>query len=859
MFFGGIIIQGIKSLLRGLSLIISGAMYPLSRNLYHLFEYFSTFKFLKNDMIENVWNNIYVFVAVIVLFAIAIRLISSMVNPDLLTDKKNGAKNYYFRAIISVVLMFIIPILFDYSFDLQQKLMKNNYLLKHVFGYELNGDFGQVLAWETFSAFCKPIESNSWQLKGFKINIQVKNLSEENNLYWLAEKDINMVEFLLASIGARGTIEDVLYSLNPTGVINNTLQIDYAYYYHSFLCPIMGCVLVYELFLLCMDTVFRSVKLAFLELMLPIILGAYVFNPEFLKKWAKEFFSTYISLFFRVLAIAMLAIGLQTYKGIVESDPDFKALQNTGGWVAAGLFQALIMIAVLQLVKKIPNLINTIFGTNIKPTEGGIKGRLGEMAGIGGLAQKAWTGLGRTALNVGKLMAQAPLVAGFAVANAKYHRKHPNEWLRDNPIFQQGVGIAQGLRTGWKQGSLLAGYEAYQKGSEPPRHTTAQLNTIGDNVLNGLAAENIVGRTSSGRPNTSWSNVRTNPNTGRPILNPDGSLQYKNPVEIGRDITGTQKLYTRDLGTTAAGKEMVKVSKENDAAHVQFAHAQSVRQAGDAVYNNYIKRLYDAMDDDKQHSRYSEDDFERMTKIKANWDGTNRYLSDDDATFIKQFLVPGEADQFKGAMRKYDNSLHMGITAGGFSANDLVSDGVLKGHIKRLETATTDYDKEEQRLYANLTDTQKVEYDYYKNIRNGATSGFVDADKFYDGDDVYPGAASGDIEIKDKDGNIRATVNQDWADQKDWHTDAGTRFLAPTAADEAEETTPMPEPEPEPEPEPQVDITDLAEQRKQIDQQIQNARMANNAEEVDRLKQLRSDIMTRMQELEEQRRNGGNE
>ena len=67
-----------------------------------------------------------------------------------------------------------------------------------------------------------------------------------------------------------------------------------------------------------------------------------------------------------------------------------------------GLTKIFIIIAILQLVKKIPDIINNIFGTHIQ-TKGGIKGRLGEMAGIGGLAQKAWTSLGTGAKNLAKL------------------------------------------------------------------------------------------------------------------------------------------------------------------------------------------------------------------------------------------------------------------------------------------------------------------------------------------------------------------------------------------------------------------------------------------------------------------------
>ena len=139
-----------------LSLYIVEITVPLIPTLYSLFEKLTTFEFLSNKYIQSVWNNIYVLVGVIVLFAIAIKLISTMVNPDTLTDNKKGVKGLYFRTVIAVVLIFIIPIIFSYSFTLQAKLVNSNFLISRVFGYKIADDknVGELLGWTTFSSFC---------------------------------------------------------------------------------------------------------------------------------------------------------------------------------------------------------------------------------------------------------------------------------------------------------------------------------------------------------------------------------------------------------------------------------------------------------------------------------------------------------------------------------------------------------------------------------------------------------------------------------------------------------------------------------------------------------------------------------
>ena len=67
-------------------------------------------------------------------------------------------------------------------------------------------------------------------------------------------------------------------------------------------------VILYEMVLLCMDTALRSIKLTLLQLMTPIVLGAYIFKEDILGKWAKEIISTFLSLFLKVVHTTIVAL-----------------------------------------------------------------------------------------------------------------------------------------------------------------------------------------------------------------------------------------------------------------------------------------------------------------------------------------------------------------------------------------------------------------------------------------------------------------------------------------------------------------------------------------------------------------------
>ena len=319
---------GIKTLFLGLSVAITQAIYPVIPRLYNLFMFFADFEFLSNDFINDVWNNLYVLVGVVVLFAIIIKLISAMVNPDVLTDNKKGVKGTYFRAVFAVVLIFLCPLGFKLAYEVQGDLLKDNFLMSHVFGYEVRqGGIGQMLAWETFSAFCTPTDKNT----GGRLDIIFTASDEALGTdimstyyaeYYQTEYDIDNISHLDFELFYSTIIQDTIGTIQGSvvgapDICTAAKDAFVGFEYHAILCPLAGILVAYEMLLLCMDTIFRAAKLAVLELMLPLVLGAYVFNPEILKKWAKEFFSTYIIVFLKVLAIGFMVIAIEALKGVI--------------------------------------------------------------------------------------------------------------------------------------------------------------------------------------------------------------------------------------------------------------------------------------------------------------------------------------------------------------------------------------------------------------------------------------------------------------------------------------------------------------------------------------------------------------
>lgn len=205
------------------------------------------------------------------------------------------------------------------------------------------------------------------------------------------------------------------------------------------------------------------------------------------------------------------------------------------GWKLYGIVKILVIIATLQIVKKLPEIINMIFGTNIKD-RGGIKGRLGEMAGIGGIAQKAWTSLGTGAKNLAKLGLQAPVAGAYLGANAWYKKHHDGANLKDSQLFRQGKGLVYGVRGGLRKGSLLDAWQEYDKASAPPVYSTSERVQARD--LRNKATANAVSKAIGGGERVDSSG---NKFQYKEMFTPDGGVKGS-----FRDAAGNEHFFTEN-------------------------------------------------------------------------------------------------------------------------------------------------------------------------------------------------------------------------------------------------------------------------------------------------------------------------
>lgn len=427
-----------EGLFRKIAIYLCKPIYCLIVYMYKIFYNIATTRFLQSEIVQEISANIYTLVSVVMLFAFSVTILSAIVNPDLLSDGKKGVKAVFKRAIIALMLIVVIPFAFDELYKIQETIMKNSLIEKIVVGIEYNcnssdkskceagGNGGQVIAGTLMSAVLYPDDEMADADGNVNVSVSVSEYYSKM-----------IAEDLPKYIGA------VAKNINATAINPENANISndeaYAFKFNGLIAIVVGLVTVYILVIFAIDVAVRVFKMAFMELTAPISIVSYVAaGDKILSSWFKELGKTYAELFVRVAAIAF-------YLFLVSNLSSFMEQFKNSDWTL--VLKAFLMVGMLIFAKQVPDMIGKIFGVEIK-SQGGIAGRLGNMAGVGKVAQNAWKGL----TNVAKA---TPLLAGAGIgalagkgvdllgrAGGKFAKTGLGQKINGNAVVQKIKSVA---------------------------------------------------------------------------------------------------------------------------------------------------------------------------------------------------------------------------------------------------------------------------------------------------------------------------------------------------------------------------------------------------------------------------------
>ena len=407
---------------RSIMLFINTGIYSIVSTIFKLFFQITDFTAFDNDMIQGIFNRIFIILGVFMLFKLCVSFISYLVNPEATKDKERGIGKLFGRLITMLLLLFLlIPqanfdafndtntnaiyksngLLFGVLYDMQHRLIKQNTIPKLILGTTNTDDVTQD------------------QSKYNTISKQVSSIVHGAFFAPSGQCD-DVPTKLVSEAQTTGDFSDIVNYECSNGY--------YAFEYNCFVALLAGIGLLVIVFLFCFDVAVRMIKLGILRLISPIPAISYI-DPKSSKdgmfaNYVKTVTSTYLDLFLR-LAIIFLVIyiiaNLAENNTALFSDSD-----------AGPIAKVIVYIALLFFAGQAPKFIQQALGIKSKGTGLGFGASL-----IGG----ALSGMVAGAATGGVWGAAKGLVGGASTGAS-------NQWAAQNGHAHQGSATQEARQRG---------------------------------------------------------------------------------------------------------------------------------------------------------------------------------------------------------------------------------------------------------------------------------------------------------------------------------------------------------------------------------------------------------------------------
>jgi len=481
---------------------LDSVLFNFIATLYDLLMAISRTTILTQGEIAKFATRIEILLGVFMLFKVSFSLITYIVNPDDFSDKSKGFGKLIQNSVISLVLLVLVPYIFQMAFSLQTKVLEGNVLARLMLGEDLeqNGvednvliDAGERMSFYVMLPFFKPNYSiNGGEGADLSACIKLydkgddgKNVFSEScksALISVNKDQGNGMDDTDVENYANGINEQSLgltFRINPAiSTIGSDKDEQFVIDYMSPISTVVAVIVCLLLVTFCIDIGIRSVKLAFLQLIYPIPVISYM-DPKggkdgMFSKWYKMCFSTFISLFVRLLALyfglyIISRIGSMGIYDVVNGS------QITNGWV-----MIFVIIGVLMFIKQLPKILENMGiklegdgNFNLNP----LKRVFDEKNGIAGAKAIKRTGIAAGA-------------AGLAGASAFGTNLIARKGNPFSAIAGAVSGARRGLMSGLKGEKLGKAYSSSYSGAMNARTNRADRKELGINAFN-VAGENL--------------------------------------------------------------------------------------------------------------------------------------------------------------------------------------------------------------------------------------------------------------------------------------------------------------------------------------------------------------------------------
>ena len=505
---------------RPLLFLFDNVAYSLINYCYKVLLYLANIDISQFGGVTTLVNRIYILLGVFMLFKLAFSIIQYVVAPDSFTDSGKGFGKLATNVMVAMALLVATPWIFSTLYSVQGYILESNIIGKLVMGStvetnssKLSTDTVTSMALDTefmlYGAFaslntdlitdCQYKDDSSGEtiranIMGTSQQITInggnclKALNDEfSNSEELKNSGVNLYDFFKFKEG-----DNVLDQRDFSAfgkLITWQKDSEYVINYIPIISTIVGGYVAFLLIFYCIDVALRAIKLLFLQMVAPISIISYIDPKESisnskLANWIKEVFSTWASLFIRLLVIflvmqliSIIATGILGKGDMINVNNNYGQVNSLGG-ITQMFIYVFLVIGCFQFAKKAPELVEKLFGIKMSGelrigqtlgsfTGGLVGGAIGSVSGLAGAfaaSRDNGLGAGKTMLNMAR---------GFGSGGMR-------------SMISAGKAGDKGIGTWAKTGMSAAGR---QSRAVDIRGTTKALDRVGARTRNAIGMQ----------------------------------------------------------------------------------------------------------------------------------------------------------------------------------------------------------------------------------------------------------------------------------------------------------------------------------------------------------------------------------
>ncbi len=641
-------------LFRSFFSVIDTVIYFVISGIYQVFFNIANSTLISGELIKAFFTRVQLILGIIILFKLAISLISGIINPDTMIDSKNGFSKIVTRIVTALImLILIVPlnipeeaitngsyesqlnnngILFGTMYEFQSRILSQNTLAKLILNKDVSmsesttnetmADAGRELASTILKTFI------TVNLVSEEAESRIKNTSdylEPSNRMCQDDDSTDIVDTYLLTNNVRTILNLTSNYCGSSGVAGIGSNGHFVFNYSFLISTIVGILFIIIMAGFTLDMTIRAFKLAILRLIAPVPIISYI-DPKSdngaFGAWSKTVASTYIDIFIRVAVVYFIIFVIDSFSrtGIVLE-------VGTG---PIGIFSILfIFLGLFFFAKEAPKFITDSLG---------IKNPKGIFSGVGKI------------LGLGAAMAGS-VGSGIAAGRASYmadganDKEHTKGRIAKNVgagILGAGTGFFSGARAAAdaKDHRVKAAFEAMSK-----RNSTTLAAGDAGSTAAGRAGSSLsrilFGETAAAAGNREIANLEAQKAALDAIKARMSSEMVKQDWtygDIGGALSGINANYKKFKAAmdaaAAAGKEDFNIRDEVTGIRHTVTMEQANMQIGYLLKNNedsYVQAIYEGMQGRQYNGAIREDAVLRESIIDAQSKNPGLIINNRDA------------------------------------------------------------------------------------------------------------------------------------------------------------------------------------------------------------------------------------